>query len=445
MPSSHVSTLSKELEALAGAGLFETKDAQVLLDAAAATRSSIDRALVLPLLPAIALPCVPKTGCQFLVLHVKGKAGEDGSGKPDGSSSAPYRTIGDALGRAAAEGACGVEIVLAGGTYDESIVVTRDLRIRGEGAARPVIEGSILNTGGHDLRVSDVHLRGSPDPGAIVVDGACPSATELIRVEISGATRNGLLQRGGTLRGFALLIRQTRALADERHAGAGIRLTDGVQAALGLLDISNNGAGGLSIEGEGTRVYLSVSLFSENRSNPFFLHTVMETGAVGAGIEVERGALLLAEFTNVVRNDFVGLLVREDAQAHFRYGRIERTRLLSVDLGAGPRSFGSFNASSIDRGVMELSGFTLAHSEVCDLTVARAYASASFGVISDAPVGVCVTDVPADFDTVCLRHDVDYVRLGVPLQGSRPLPCMDCPPPPPCATVPFSCTWCGVR
>lgn len=442
----HVSSFSKEVHALAGAGVIDTKAAQVILEAGAEVQAGIETALVLPRVLSIENPCAPATPCEPLVLHVDATADE--STKSDGSTGAPYRTIAEALQRADKEAPCGVEIVLAEGTYRESVEVTRTLWLRGRGASRTIIEGSILNGNGHGLHVAGIHFRGSPDPGAIVVDGPCRSVTELSQVWISGATRNGILQRGGTLRGFALSVNETRAMADERLAGAGIRLTDGAHAALGLLDVSRNGAGGLAIEGEDTRVYLTGSQLNENRSNPHFLPPAGEPPhVVGAGIEVGQGALLLAEYTNLARNEFIGLHVRAGAHAHFRYGRIERTPELTVAF----QVYGGFNAAAVDGGVLEISGFTLAHGPV-GLAIWRSYAAASYGTISDQYWGILYVprdDFPVESQFACwIDRAVRLVRNDSPVEMPPfiyPEPCVgDCPPPPPCViSVPFICTWCG--
>ena len=441
----HVSSLSKKVYALAGAGVIDSKSALVILDAAAAAQAGIERALVLPLAPKIENSCAPITPCEPLVLYVDATGDEFAKG--DGSMGAPYRTIAEALLRAENEAACGLEIVLSGGTFPESVGVARTLWIRGQGAARTVIEGSIHNGGGHALHVSGVHLRGSQDPGAIVVDGPCDSVTEISHVKISRAVRNGILQRGGTLRAFATSVLGTEALADDRPAGAGIRLMDGAQAALGLLDVSRNGAGGLVIEGEGTRVYLTVSQFNENHSNPHFL-----PDAVGAGIEVNQGGLLLAEYTNLARNEFIGLHVRAGGKAHFRYGRIERTNELTVGTPPILRTVGGYNAAVVDGGILETSGFTLAHGFV-GLAIWRGYAAASHGTIRDQEWGIGYIprdDFPVESQVACwVDRGVRWARTEVPVEMppfTFPEPCPgDCPPTPCVISVPFACTWCGAR
>ncbi len=437
---------SKEAESLVANGVIDDKSGTTLLNTAAGAIAGIGATLKLPGVQTPPQPCVEKTPCTFLVLHVDASARNLLGGKPDGSTARPYRRISDALARAAGDKACGVEIALAAGRYTESIVLTRATRIIGAGSGATFIAGSILDRDSHDLSVSALHLVRSPDPGAIVVDGACPSSTEITDVKISTATRNGIFQRGGSFRASRVTVANTQALADERHAGGGIRLVDGVQGVLGRLFLHDNGSGGLSVEGFRTRVYVSQSTVNDNNANLFFMSVANEVGGLGAAIEAERGALLLAEFTNLRNNNFVGLLVSSGAQAHYRYGTIGGTTIAR----AGFDVLGGFNAS-ISVATAEFDSISLKEAEFVGLGLRDSAATSSGGLVTPSPIGMSL-QAGADYTGAqllqCLVHPMEFIgfdadRGELPLVMSPAvLPCLDGCPVLPCVSVPFDCSWC---
>jgi hypothetical protein len=429
--------------ALVASGAIDDKSGKNILETAAAATAGITAVLKLPDVQPPPQPCVAKTPCTFLVLRVDASARAGG----DGSSARPYRRINDALARADRDKACGVELAIAAGRYTETIVLTRATRIVGAGATTTSIAGSILDRDGFDLSVSALHLHRSPDPGAIVVDGACPSSTKIGDVTISSATRNGIFQRGGSFRASNVTVSNTHALADERHAGAGIRLVDGVQGVLGQMSLHDNGSGGLSVEGFGTRVYISQSRATDNNANLFFMSVADEVRGLGAAIEAERGALLLAEFTNIKNNNFVGLLVSDGARAHYRYGTIGGTTIAR----AGFDILGGFNAS-ISVASAEFDDISLEEAEFIGLGLRDSAATSSGGIVTPSPIGMSLNAGPGYTGAQllqCLVHPMEFIgfdpdRDEFPLVMSPAvLPCLEDCPVLPCLSIPFDCTWCA--
>ena len=437
-------TFDDEVQRLVNGGVLDDKTAQPLLDGSKSVHQTIAGILTVPqVTPPVVQLCSAPIPCKsFLVLHVAPHRGLFGVRKPDGSAAAPYPHISDALARAASDKACGVELVVAAGGYDENIDVDRALRIRGAGAGTS-IHGSIRNHGGYPLIVGSLALRNSPDPGAIVVD-SCPAVTDVSSVIISGAARNGIYQSLGSIRVADVTVRDTIALADERHAGFGIRLSE-AQAVLGGLQLLANGAGGLSVEGAAAHAYITASLILNNNLNPFFPVTPGDLDVIGTGIVVDNSALLLAEFTDLHGNALAGLHVRNGAQAHYRYGRIDRTRLTADGM------FGGYNISINDAAAAELESFTSADADLVGLGITRGFATASDGIVSNVPIGIALTP-PDGFSgdvLACLRSGLRVILRPdqIPFQGPITLPCDPelgtCPPPPPCVTVPFDCPWCS--
>ena len=428
----------REVGSLVKRGALDDKNGALLADEAGVIVSML---LAVLELPAVQLPpptpCAPQAPCTRLVLHVTAPRGPS-TGKPAGTPSAPFPRIADALAYAASHGACGLDIVLGDGTYTENVPVTLPLAIRGAGPDATVIRGSIVNRGAYDLSLSELGILASPDPGAIVVDGACPATTEITRVNISNATGHGVFQRDGTFRALSVAVRGTGIGADP-DSGAGIRLVGGVQGVLGDGTLLRNDAGGLAVGGPGTRVYVASVLVDDNHVNEALFAPDGSTGQ-GGGIEVRDGALLLAEFVNIRHSRVAGLHVASGAQAHYRYGEITNTAWTPAVPFAG--------GVVVHDATLQASGFTVDRSDLVGVAVLRSAVSLSEGQIAHAPVGASIVEGPDDLLTtprMCLRDRVEYISVGVPLQAPGGLPCTElapCPPPPPCVTVPFVCPWC---
>lgn len=435
-----LNAFDQEVGALVAGQVVGGKDATVLRNL---TRQAIDgvRAVTrLPFVEPVFVPCPTPGPCEELVVHVDDSARSGG----DGSADHPYRTLAEALAAAAAAKACGVEIVLHAGTYHESITLARPTRIEGT-PDRPVIIGSLYNLAGHTLEVSRVVFERSPAPGAIVVDGLCGSSTRVANVVIRNAVRHGIYQRRGALRVIGTEIRGTVPDAADLTTGRAIRLADGAQAVIGLVDLSFNGGGAVLASGEGTRVYLALANAVSNG-----LHPAAATAPVRSGhgtVEADDGALLLAEFTTLLGSRGTGILAGNGARAHFRYGRIEHTRNVEIE---GEGSFYGFNAMAIDGGTLELTYFRSNHADVVGFYVLGGYGRASSGTIGYNTIGVGAHDLPADFSVnelfACLEG-VRFLHNDRPLDADTfPLPCGDeigddCPA---CSVaVPFVCSWCG--
>jgi hypothetical protein len=436
----------RQTNALVAGGVLADAIGQALIQEAAATRAQIGQ---LAFAPGSARPqswsltgCPEPQACEYLVLHVDRRAVV--RGERDGTAGRPFRAIGDALDRAAALDACGVEIRVADGIYAERVVLSRPTIIDGESRDGVLIIGSIVNNAGADLAVRDLTIADLTGPGAIVTDAPC-ATTDIRRVTVDRASGFGIYQRGGALTVLASVVRNTAAEAGSRLAGTGVYLTGGVQGSLGLVELSDHATSALVASGSETRVYATSIAVSRTGVNPFFADEASALGEVPAAVEARDGALLLMEFSSITRSALVGLRVRDGSRAHFRYGQVARTRNPDVTTANG--------VAMSDGSVFELTAFTLTRSAVTGLRVDSAFATATHGEVSWHSIGVLIHGMPAPGDpqytlesaVSCLNADVEYAHNEVDLDAgfNLPLPCEgpDCLRP--CRTVPFDCQWCG--
>lgn len=445
--SSHLGGFESEALGLVASGRLSSKLGQALIGAAASIRVSVERlAFTVPEIKIeLPQPCAANEPCVPLQFRVDPGAGKGG----DGTKGAPFGTIADALAAGKQSGACGVELLLAPGSYDEGIDVPFDLRVTGEGTG-VVLTGSIVNRGGWDLHLDRISLRSSPWPGAVIVDSHCDSRTELSRVEIDGASGTGVFQRRGSIRIGLTTIRGTDAVGGDPGSGTALRLVDGAKGVLGLVGIEGN-ASGILAEGVGTSLYAAGVLIAGNRVTPFAEEIPEGEAPQAPGVEVRGGALLLMQFGVVRDNDLYGIVIQDGSRAHVRYTTVEGTRSLPSS-----HPYGRFADANIvaRRSTIELDSFRATRSLV-GLILRDALGYGARGEIShhEIGLGLSFSALPtSDEVTTLVRCITDRTRMLynrrnvdstiLPLPPADP-PEGEPPPAPVCARVPFDCTWCG--
>lgn len=459
-------TFIQEVRALQKAKVLPEKEALQLTSLAEGIGAQIDEITTTP----ISIDPIRLQLCEQKPCKGKERAfvnATASSPKPDGSAENPFLTIAEAMDNARFHGLCSIEIVIAPAVYHETVIVDRDLVLRAS-APGVVLEGSILNNGGHRLEIAGLTLRDSPSPGAIVIVFSC-SSTIIRDVRIERATGYGIRQTGGAIEIFRTQVRDTRGEAHESTSGAGIRLTGGVLGALRLVEIDRNSGGGLIIEGLSTRVYAGGLLVRENHINPAFHEVLIDTLRTErrilpgvAGVEVRQGLLLL-EWFGLEENQMVGLLVLDQARVAARYGLISASEMLEVSRGR----FGGIGIFAADedarkgvgvpadeRPVIDLRFISSVRNAFVGFTLSEVFAATRRTRVEHNVLGVVSAFLNGDHPELpsyrhasnCLdfrgvRHNGtnSSIEFGFPL----PLPCpLECPPVPPCREVPFVCDWC---
>lgn len=436
-----------EARGVVRASKLDPKIGAALLAGAISARLAIDRIAhtVPPIRTDVFQPCGSPQACMKTPMWVNSRARKGGTG----SESSPVATIAEAISLARAAGACGIELHLSPGIYPESIDVPLDLEIAGndEGV---VIEGSIVNRGGWSLDIDRITLRSSPWPGAIVVDSACASSTEISRATIEGATGAGIAQRGGSIRLGLSIVRGTLPVPGEPGSGTGVKLTGGAKAVLGLVALEENRGGGLLAMGTETEVYAGAVVVARNEITPHLEPLPPGDVPQAPGIDVRDGALLLMQFGVVRENQLYGLMVREGSRAHIRFTRVERTMSLPE---FHPYHWAADSNVVVVRSRIELASVTLSRALV-GLLMLDSLGAGTRGEISHHEIGLAVSwsgpPIDETYNLVrCLTDRTPFINNVRNIDASTlPLPPPDLPgeeppPAPPCARVPFDCTWCG--
>ena len=174
----------------------------------------------------------------------------------DGTKAAPYRTIKEALTAAKA----GWTVAIAGGTYQESLVMDEAVTLRGRCAAKVTLQGSgiaaIVVTSGTTAeapaRLERLRVTG-PSLGLIVQSGG---HLEALRVHVQAATEIGVKVTSVGSRALLreLVVADTQPRASDKDYGIGIQVRGGGSLVLTLARLTHNHVLGLQARDAGTKV-----------------------------------------------------------------------------------------------------------------------------------------------------------------------------------------------
>lgn len=268
--------------------------------------------------------------------RVHARAGASGG---DGSPAAPFGTIAEAVA-AAAEGDV---VVIAGGSYPESLTIDKHLTLWGA-CARDTL---IAPPGPYDAAtaavqvVQDRHvelrnLRIGGEQQGVRVDAAGAELT-LRGVWIHGAAGNGVDVAQGTARLAGCLVTATRAAGD--FYGLGLRTAAGAVANIQACTFERNRDVAFSAYGAGTE--LSAADVASRETLPR-----EADGDYGIGMEVLHGARATVTRALFERNRWVGVLAAyEGSVLTLEQAVVRATRPdedsgeygggVSIELGAG--------------------------------------------------------------------------------------------------------------
>ena len=311
----------------------------------------------------------------------------------DGSLAAPYGTIGDALTAGAVQGACDLRLQLLGGAFPESFAVTVPrLDITATGGIN-IINGAILNTGNR------LAVRG---------------------VVINAVGSTGIRQLGGRLQLFGVTVTNPTTDPKNLNSGIGLWLSDGAQATIDFVILTNNAHQGLRVEGPGTEAWLSGVVVSNTGIHPGVLaHMAAGTAEEDywGAVEVTRGAKAIIKYSTITGSVLRGLDVDHSAQALVVSSGITRTS----DVPLGPFSTaGAYNLTSRKNASVET--FRLfTRDALVDLVLDEAYLTMHHGVVGGADIGLAYGNlpvVPGQVGALCAGLDgTAFTDVVIPMQS----------------------------
>ena len=360
-------------------------------------------------------------------------------------------TISEAMAFASAQGFDAVEIVLAPVAFREGLItIHRHTRFVAPAGAANII-GGILNNGPYLLELQDVIVTGSSGAGtSIIADNQC-AVTILSNVEVQFADGTGVRQQGGSFTADGLTVVASNApdspAPADRHVGRGLHLSDGVSACMANVILDRNDAGALLAEGFATRVFASRLVTQNNTVSPIVREELITTGSPPSGfgsIEVRNEALMLGEWIRVNSDEIIGILVDDNAQAHFRYSSVIQTAEIRL---TSHRSIGGRNISVIN-GALDVTSVLSGQAGVglSVHNVQGGFLSASDVLVTQNDVGIFVDTDSGEKSTCALeclsaRYERNGTRsrftiLPIPDTGSSPV-CPICP------AVNFAPSWCS--
>ena len=263
-----------------------------------------------------------------------------------------FTSIKDALDSAEENNYPMIRITVYPGTYSEPLRVTRSTSIGGytEGV---IVKGSISNSVGYDLALSNLTLR-----------DCRPYA---------------LVQRGGALNLTDVGIYRTRRSDMDFHSGTAIELSYGAVGRFSRVTLNDNQGPALLLSGKGTKVLAQAITVRNNRINRRNIETAPADSRTEriAAVEVGDGALLLGDNPVIEDNEFIGLLARDGGRVHLRDGRVSESQSIELD----SRRWGGINVSARRGARIELRNM-----QISDARLAGIQNSSSWFKVSDSRV-----------------------------------------------------------
>jgi hypothetical protein len=360
-------------------------------------------------------PQLLPAGCEPTKVRIDAAAPKSG----DGNNKAPFATLRDALTQAENDKACAVYARIAPGDYVEGPLTVRvptmlvglpGVRVQGsfEVLAPTFVLSGITVIG--DLK--------SPQP-AVLAKGV--AYVGLRDVNFFAFCGHGIRLDGpGAMRAVGIVVSNVCYVPDDPASGSAIHLTGGVDAELSFVTLETS-VRGLYAGDAGTRVRADFVRVANTSIHPTRLANIAAAGSCGAlgfqylsAVEIDSGAELTGSVWEISRSQLAGLYAHDGGSASLGGVLITDTE----DIRSGGVSCGGAGAIVHRGGSIDLKGFTIRNSYLCGVVVGSLLAEMDLlnGLIDTAPVGACVQQV--GFDTSRLRHDVEYVNVGVPLQAT---------------------------
>jgi hypothetical protein len=325
-------------------------------------------------------------------------------------------TVTEALASAQAKKSDEVELHLHAGHYDGTITVDKPLTIIGETGNRAdiVLNASILNRGGKNLRLRNITINEPKNYGILQIGGTL----ELQNVLIKGVA-----------------IGKTKEVAPFRNACISI-LGGAILKATGLSLLMNNLVA-LCVDGENSKAVICDVIVKDNKiSSCFIKNPPLMCGA----IEVTNKGTLCIEKSTIANNEYRGICVHDSGKMHLRGSTVTGTKQVLDTTGSLQFGDNIFVASG---STVELHSFVSSCAQRVGIFVDQAYLTAENGSVNDNNIGICIFSSPTDDQSYnpynCIYENVLFVNNATKIgNGDIPLPNSLTPDRSLCKVVPWN-------
>lgn len=324
-----------------------------------------------------------------------------GAANADGSAAKPFGTLGAAFAAVAKRNACALNIVLGSGEYAESIATTiPHVSIKSTTSRRPVVRGTIEHRGG----------------GLLTLTG----------LDVAHASRVAIREVGGRVSLTGVRVTDTMALKNDIDSGIGLWVTD-AEAVVRFCYFERNGSNAVRVEGGPARLWMQADVVRDTGAHPLVLARSKSTPPLP---NVDLGAVLV---TRGAQAWLSGLTIEDSASAGIDVAERARARIEQVTVrrttGDGAQGIAVHNDA-----VVEAFNANVIDSKACGFAAISAALTSNNGVLTQAPVGACVSNPRMNLS--CLQRGTQYRVVGAPLQGDHyDVPAFNAPTPPPCPSV----------
>jgi hypothetical protein len=251
----------------------------------------------------------------------------------------------------------------------------------------------IAQTGGK-LVLSDVKVRDTKASPGDESSGAAAYLSHVdatfIHVVIERSGRFGIRQIGGSLILSGTFIFDTQTREEFSKAGTGIYTNDGARTDISDSYVTGSLSSALIIQGVGTQASVRWAAIFDNKSNPWLMREHALTpppgspmpevrwvpGGYGA-IEVQDGALLILNDSQVTDNQYMGMRVANGAQARITNTLFSHMRRIP-DIESG----GGINIQAKNDGYVYLENVVSSYADLCGLQLYGGTADYHVGEVS---------------------------------------------------------------
>jgi hypothetical protein len=297
---------------------------------------------------------------------------------------------------------------------------------------RGALDYGIIQRGGKlnllDVCIYDIVAGNEPFSGSAMHLTSVDAALTGVFIERSGSY--GIRQIGGSLIASGIFVHNTMTKEEYSEAGTGIFASDGARIDISRSFFKGNRSSAIIIRGNGTEAALRNTTVYNTKINPWLLNYIVLDSSDGlievpsvrlpstafGAIEARDEAQLVIDHCRITDNEYLGLVVTDNARARVTDTTVSRTNIPS----GGISSF-AVNIKAKNGGYIYLENVICSHAGLGGLFLYGGTMDYHVGEVSYCPVGANI--VTPGFDVSRLADRVAYANNGVNLQSeSLPIP-----------------------
>lgn len=293
------------------------------------------------------------------------------------------------------------KVIISPGIYIENINISKPTTLIGSKGNNhtSIIFGSIQNNTRAPLKIIDLRISNSQDPGAILISNKNAN-TIIHNVIIDNSNRYGIFQNGGILSISETFIQRIKDgtinkeeevanLYDEKTFGTAIVL-NGVRGNLKNVTLDDNFQG--LVVGGLSNIDIDTLRASCHKTNPKYLNYYCNSNMAlrgSATIEICNGARIEMKNINIYSGEYLGIYIHDHAFVLANNLEVLYTKSLHCQSN-GSFDDGSKGGSNLiinNFSHLELTNFDIGYAGQCGIQIINSFCKLSYGNVHNNPIG----------------------------------------------------------